>query len=104
MSAKRLVVLAAAVLTAASGSGCTTPKGPYGAEVFLRVSDTNGLPTYKAAGGEESPYEVINRACPDGNPQIVDGSLNFTASNVSSRSSYTVYFTCNHEIALDPSK
>lgn len=44
----------------------------------------------------------MNNACPDGHPTPVDGSLNFVATNISSRSSYTVYFTCDHEIALSP--
>src|SRR5581483_1847516 len=95
-------VLAAALSALFALTGCTSPKGPYGAEVFLRVHDTNGKPTYKAAGGEESPWQVMDTACPDGNPKIVDGSLNFTATNYNISSSYTVYFTCDHEIPIPP--
>ena len=99
------ICAAVSILAAAAGTtGCAPGlKGAYGAQEFLRVSDTHGLPTYKAAGGSDSDFlDVIKTACPDGDPQIVDGSTGVSYSMTTSRSWYTVYFTCDHEIDIPP--
>jgi len=74
----------------------------FGADEFRRTRDTNGLPTYWAYGhlgfrerAEEKAAQVMQEACPAGDPQMVDGSTRF--GDIGPRT-WNVTFTCNDVI------
>jgi hypothetical protein len=76
----------------------------FGAEKFERAGDTNGIPTYHASGhldkgdsGEAKAADVMQAACPDGNPKLVSGYV--MTMNIVPRPMWNATFTCDQEIA-----
>jgi len=111
MSGMRSAGCAAMALAAAMGlAGCSGPKGAYGAESFIRINDTHGLPTYKASGPADDEYlgaekrakAVMLAACPDGHPQLIDGMGGQTFGVYPSKPWWWATFTCDHEIPPNP--
>jgi len=83
-------------------SGCLTPMR-YGAEDIDRAADTNGVPTYHASGhldrgdsGEAKAAQVMQAACPDGNPALVYGHV--MKMEILPRALWSATFTCDQEI------
>lgn len=90
-------------------SGCQSRNHPaYGADDFQRIGNVRGYPAYKATGyhtPDMAPAfkarSVVLAACPDGNPQMLDGmwgsktSYSFQESNW-----WWITFTCEREISL----
>jgi hypothetical protein len=83
-------------------SACLTPMR-FGAESIERTADRNGVPTYRASGrldhgetGEAKAIEVMQAACPDGNPAFIDGYA--MKLSIVPRWSWNATFTCDNEI------
>jgi len=75
----------------------------FGAESIERAEDTQGVPTYYASGhldpgetGESKASEVMQAACPNGNPILVSGSA--MKINIVPRWMWNATFTCNEAI------
>jgi|AraplaMF_Col_mMF_1032025.scaffolds.fasta_scaffold00082_22 hypothetical protein len=91
------------IVAAAIGlSACLTPMR-FGAESFERTADRNGVPTYHASGhldhgqsGEAKALEVMQAACPDGNPAFIDGYA--MKLSIVPRWTWNATFTCDNEI------
>jgi hypothetical protein len=101
--------LCVAILAAAGASGCTNTANTYGADQFVRISDTQGLPTYKATTNtdkiivlESDPdvARVVQTACPDGHPHVLDGDFGMAIISWQTHNWWSVTFTCDHEIPL----
>jgi hypothetical protein len=91
-------------------TGCAGTKGLYGAEQFVRINDTHGLPTYKASGADsdvdyfeagKKAQEVMRAACPDGNPTLLDGQGVDQFIGEDTRRWWWATFTCEHVIPLN---
>jgi hypothetical protein len=83
-------------------SACLTPMR-FGAESFERSGSTGGIPTYHASGhldqgdsGEAKVAEVMQAACPDGNPRLVGGYV--ITIDPLPRPMWNAIFTCDNEI------
>lgn len=92
----------APIVAALCLSACLTPMR-FGAEDFERSGDTNGVPTYHASGhldqgesGEAKAAEVMQAACPFGNPQLVGGYV--MKMSIVPRPMWNATFTCDDEI------
>jgi hypothetical protein len=102
-----VVLLLAALLSACMGRHGAPPDHPrFGAADFQRDGTTaSGQPTYSISGtlafretAEEKVAQVMQSACPDGNPRIVSG---FTATGQSMPRRWYAQFSCDHEITLE---
>ena len=76
----------------------------YGAAAIYRTVDLNGVPRYTAWGKlyddetwEMKATKVMLAACPDGDPQLLSGSVT-TSEGQQAGTTWDADFTCNHPI------
>ena len=79
------------------------PRPRFGANSFNRTDDTNGIPTYSAAGhlrrdelAEPKVANMMLKACPAGNPRLLYGNVMWYEGQPGK--TWVATFTCDQVI------